>query len=654
MKTSDTRVKRALLIGINEYPHFQDNLDGCVNDVALMGSLLQENFGFSSDHITTLTNQDATRDGILGAFDALIDSTGRDDIVVIHYSGHGSQMTDREGDEPSGLDSTIAPTDTGRKTRENRDITDDEINLKLEALCEKTQYVTLIFDSCHSGTITRDVFSKKTRACEPDTRDLSQLPASPIPVNQRRGVQERGPSGWMPLTDKYVLIAACRDDEKAGEYEPAGGEGAGTHGALTYFLCEQLRRATPGTTYRGVFERATAMLNAEGYRQHPQMEGRSDREIFGVAEIEPSRFVRIVGREDRTVTLSAGAAHGATIGSTYRVYAEGTSDPNKSTPLGEIEVVKVRSLAAEAQINTEEQPGAIAVGTRAFESTHAFGDFRLAVWVEAATEALRLSLDRSPLLKIVPTGNSAFDARVSLQDGRYAVLSATGELLMPLKASGDEATVAENLARIAKYRHALALDNPDPASRLRGHFELQILRREGTLWSIGAAPSSGGQLVFEEGDEIAFRITSHHDRAAYISLVDFGINGRISAVYPARGAQEVLAAGRTFDLWTDVSARLTWPEDVSWGREAADRVSEGIETVKLFVTSEPVDFSALEQAGVRSLHTASPLSALLRAAFHGSSTRSAHATPLGEEDWTTASRSFVLRRKRRVSKEGTA
>ena len=160
--------------------------------------------------------------------------------------------------------------------------------------------------------------------------------------------------------------------------------------------------------------------------------------------------------------------------------------------------------------------------------------------------------------------------------------------------------------------------------------------------------------MFEEGDEIAFRITSHHDRAAYISLVDFGITGRISAVYPARGAQEVLAAGRTFDLWTDVSARLTWPEDVSWGREAADRVSEGIETVKLFVTSEPVDFSALEQAGVRSLHTASPLSALLRAAFHGSSTRSAHATPLGEEDWTTASRSFVLRRKRRVSKEGTA
>ena len=91
--------KRALLIGIDAYPKVVP-LDGCVNDVRLMQSVLIENFGFSADHVTLLVNEQATRDGILTAFDALVAATGPDDIVLVHYAGHGSQMADREGDEP--------------------------------------------------------------------------------------------------------------------------------------------------------------------------------------------------------------------------------------------------------------------------------------------------------------------------------------------------------------------------------------------------------------------------------------------------------------------------------------------------------------------------------------------------------------------------
>lgn len=41
----DPRARRALLIGIDKYPRLTQ-LDGCVNDVHLMRSVLQENFGF--------------------------------------------------------------------------------------------------------------------------------------------------------------------------------------------------------------------------------------------------------------------------------------------------------------------------------------------------------------------------------------------------------------------------------------------------------------------------------------------------------------------------------------------------------------------------------------------------------------------------------
>lgn len=89
--------KWALLIGIDKYKYPEVNqLFGCVNDVELMSKILQENFNFPCDRITLLQNEEATRDNILAAMDALVDNVGEDDIVVIHYSGHGSQMTDRE------------------------------------------------------------------------------------------------------------------------------------------------------------------------------------------------------------------------------------------------------------------------------------------------------------------------------------------------------------------------------------------------------------------------------------------------------------------------------------------------------------------------------------------------------------------------------
>ena len=498
---SNVRNRRAILIGIDTYPHVPQ-LDGCVNDVRLMRSVLIATFGFSPDNIKLLTNGQATRDAILSAFDVLIAATVTDDIVVIHYAGHGSRMTDREGDEPSGFDSTIMPFDSGRAPHENRDITDDEIQLKLEALTAKTSSATLIFDACHSGTITRDVFGEKARGVAADRRSVSELPPSPIPMRLRQATQAAGPSGWMPLADKYVLIAGCRDEEMSYEYRPPEAFGAVTHGALTYFLCEQLRQAAAGTSYRDVFERAAARVNAENSAQHPQMEGGADREIFGVADLAPLTFVRVTAREGPTVTIGAGAAHGVTVDSTYAMFPQGSKAPDPAESIGNITITAVRVVTAEAQVVDESVSGVIGPDARGFETVHAFGDFRLAVQC-VATDGFENPVSRlldklsvSSLLKVV-SEDSVAAARVYLigprttvssaepvpQAGvfdapRWAAVSATGDLLMPPKALGDESAVVENLETIARYRQVLALENPDPESNLRGRFILDLLRLE--------------------------------------------------------------------------------------------------------------------------------------------------------------------------------
>jgi hypothetical protein len=704
--------KRALLVGIDRYRHV-GQLEGCVNDVRLMGALLVDAFGFPPAQVTTLVDEAATRDGILAALDRLVADTRPDDVVVFHYAGHGSQMTDREGDEASGMDNTLVPVDSGRdfsagggERAENRDVTDDELAVRLAALAERTPYVTLVVDACHSGTITRDLggptFGVRSRGVEPDTRPASALPPSPLPAAARtrsRGARdEAGGGGLAPRADGYVLIAGCRDEERSYEYrapEAAGGAPV-AHGALTYFLAQELRALAPGATYRDVFERAAARVTAANREQHPQIEGRLDREVFGVRDARPMRFVRVLAADADRVTLATGAALGATVGSRYAVYAQGTKSTEGVTPSGVVEVVAVGAVTSEARVLAG--AGAIAADARAVETAHADADRRLRVQLvadggvdggrEDALAPLRTALSDSPLVAVVGEGEAA-SVRVYLLAPRaaagpadpvpqlgalaspaWAVVGDDGQLLAPPKAPADANAVRENLETLARYRRALALANPDPASALRGRVTVELLRRlPDKTWAV-AEPGAGGMTAFEEGERIGFRLTSAHDAPVYVNLVDFGPTGRIALVHPPAGAQEALAPGVTLDLVGRAPGRRGWP--IEWPKgfpfaagEGAAPAAEGVETVRLFVTTAPADFTFLSQAGVRALAAlpaargrASELELLMRTAT-GAATRdlgddAEDAPP--PEDWATAERTFLIRRRRQaaLSADGAA
>ncbi|HEY7636196.1 MAG TPA: caspase family protein [Gemmatimonadales bacterium] len=670
--------KHALLIGIDKYPKLTQ-LEGCVNDVTLMGKILRETFGFPAENVTLLANGEATRDAILAAMDALVTATGRDDIVVMHYAGHGSQMTDREGDEPDGMDETIMPFDSEGRWGVNRDITDDEIHLRLLELGKKTSFTTLIFDSCHSGTITRDAFGMKSRSIEPDTRPIKDLPPSPIPRELWRGARDSGPSGWMPLTDKYVLLAGCRDEETSFEYRPPEAGGKVVHGALTYFLSEELRKAKPGTSYRDVFESAAAKVNAANSNQHPQMEGRADREIFGVSDLEPMQFVGIVSRSENGVSLAAGAAHGMSVGSTWAIYPEGTKRTDGAERLGEVEITGVRAVVSEARITNEKSSGAIAEGTRAVETTHSYGELRLAVQLTGAAGSdpalvtLRQEVKSSPLLKIVgeaepaavriyllapraqATAGDAVPTVGRIDAPTWAGVGENGELIMPLKRLGAEFEVRQNLEKVARYRQALALDNPDPMSALRGKVSLEVLRRaaDGT-WLVAKPEAAGGQVVFEEGEPIAFRVTSRHHAPVFVNLLDFGLTGAVQLVYPATGAGEKLTPGGSFEFGTRPTDKLTlqMPKEFPYANAPIHAPIEGTETLKLILTQSQTDFRFLTQAGMRSgtfPRAGSPLALLWQTAAGAAAMRDIHVSvPLGEEDWAAVATTFVLRRRTSV------
>jgi uncharacterized caspase-like protein len=162
---SSPGVKRALLVGINKYQAVP-KLQGSIDDVETMRKILLTRWGFPERHIAVLKDEAATRASIVAALEQLVKETGPEDTVYFHYSGHGSQVEDLNGDEKDdGLEETLVPQD-GR-TGDVRDITDDELDAVFTRLRAKNAFIVL--DWCHSSTATRSL-DIRTRSIPRDNR----------------------------------------------------------------------------------------------------------------------------------------------------------------------------------------------------------------------------------------------------------------------------------------------------------------------------------------------------------------------------------------------------------------------------------------------------------------------------------------------------
>ncbi|KIR35949.1 metacaspase-1 [Cryptococcus deuterogattii MMRL2647] len=149
-----TGKKKALCIGIN-YIGSSSALAGCINDAHNVQKFLIERYGYKSEDIVMLTDdarnsrQIPTRANILAAMQWLVQGAQPNDSLFFHYSGHGGQTQDLDGDEDDGYDEVIYPVDF--KTAGH--ITDDDSrhNIMVRPLPAGCR-LTAIYDSCHSGT----------------------------------------------------------------------------------------------------------------------------------------------------------------------------------------------------------------------------------------------------------------------------------------------------------------------------------------------------------------------------------------------------------------------------------------------------------------------------------------------------------------------
>ncbi len=206
---------RAFLIGINRY---QDDaisdLQGAVNDVRNMRDMLAAYLGFDAEQIRLLTDEQATRAGILnGIRDWLVAGTRPGSRALLYYAGHGYRQPDRDGDEPDGHDEALVPHDarlessaSGGLDRYANLILDDEIAALFDDLEDRQAY--MIVDSCFSGTITRSLGAPDPRAVRTLRPRYSTKPRSARPSEPDPGFIEREGNlvAWTAVASNQVAL----------------------------------------------------------------------------------------------------------------------------------------------------------------------------------------------------------------------------------------------------------------------------------------------------------------------------------------------------------------------------------------------------------------------------------------------------------------
>ena len=255
--------KLALLIGINQYPeaaldtvpNSDGGLRGCLTDVALQRELLIHRFGFQASDIVTLTNQQATRTAILEAIaEHLVAQARAGDVVLLHFSGYGSQVRlEADGGRPY---LAWVTADSRLPTEQNPTLGD---LLELEVMSQL------------QGLATRNL----TTVIDAGYQDLGFSRHGNLRVRSRPTVPTAiWPPGLAPtpsLSWPGVVLRAAAPGDLVVE-----GQGDGfSAGIFTYALTQGLWTALPDAANRQLWmqdlgERARRWGGAE---QHPTWSG---------------------------------------------------------------------------------------------------------------------------------------------------------------------------------------------------------------------------------------------------------------------------------------------------------------------------------------------------------------------------------------------
>ncbi|MEH6517461.1 MAG: caspase family protein [Halioglobus sp.] len=589
--------KRALIVGVSEYPSLQGaNLVGPANDAALVRAVLGQR-GFDEKYIVELSERPEAQDkplrkNILAELELLASTSQKGDFIYLHFAGHGSRQPTQAGDssETDGLDEIFLPADAAKWDKSTgtvvNAITDNEVGTYLDQIRRRGAHVWVVFDSCHSGTMTRG-------GGFGDVRYRQLAPAS-LGVPQTSYVKHRGGGGSLRSdTQSFIsggggeesgtrgyLIAfsAAQSTQTTPEMNlPRNGENRSVHGVFTYNLMTVLSRHS-GISYSQLGQQILELYRTLPWRaSQPMISGGSDldKTVFGESSSSMDAWPAAVDRKGETLDISAGRLQNFSVGSLINLYSSPIAQ--EESFLSQAKVTSAAALSSTAVTISDEKlklPKKVYTVLKEPALDFALSIVTLPVVGQNNTELLQLeaavqaAIEKSPLLAAWGDGEIA-DIRIAVFDNSLWFISPDQSLpceyqklqvaelqrchlertpqrllnvAFPTTPKMLEHSINSALNRIARVENLVRMQAyaNDGATKDSSPLEVEMtVTRSGivTKYPLTEVP------VFGDGDEVTVVIKNISRKPQDISLLYRDAMYGIAQIWPESGQSNRVQAG---------------------------------------------------------------------------------------------------------------
>jgi hypothetical protein len=598
--------KIALIVAIGEYENNSGwgNISS-QNDVPIIKAALIKQ-GFAEKDIMVLSDAAATRQGILDAINNhLLAKSTKDGIAVFHYSGHGQQIMDDNGDEIDGYDEALVAYNAKVRyipnvyTGQNH-IRDEELGAKMDALRLKLGpkgNVMVILDACHSGTGTRG--EPESLAKHRGTKTpLAPEGYTPKITGQKADNNSiaSNPNGSDKMAPMVGFFGAS-PQELNYETEDENGKGVGS---LSYAFSRVFAGATKSTTYRGLFDKIKVEMSGFAPKQTPQAEGQLDYVILG-GKIEGKKEYYKVDKwnGDKEVVINGGELLGLFVNTKVAFYDIDTKDISnaKAKATGVITSSSFTSavVALDAPLDK-----ASALGSWIFVTEKNYGSLEIKVKLDVKNEVLKsliiAEFVKFPFIKTVSYGSSdiIIDEGIGSRGSQIKMVSSNDVLLLDEMVNADFKTTAEKvLEKVKSYSQANYIRGLDISdSKMQVVLEFVPIEtvvegdkvKEKSRGDISSKIDESGVLSFKEGDACKLKITNNGTKILYFTIIDIQPDNVINLILPnsqtGRKAEDYqIRPGETITLGDEDIIQFYPPY--------------GNEVYKIIATETPLDLTSI-------------------------------------------------------------
>jgi hypothetical protein len=546
--------KIALIVAIGEYEKSTGwSSISSQNDVPLIKAALVKQ-GFSEKDILVIRDAQATRDGIFKAINEhLISKSTKNGIAVFHYSGHGQQLKDDNGDEIDGYDEALVSYNANMRyvpgvyTGQNH-IRDEELGAKMDELrtkIGKDGNVMVILDACHSGTGTRGESIRKHRGtdkpCAPEGYDetLKNKQAD------KNGLT-KNPQGNESMAAMVGFFGASPHELN---YETEDEKGNGV-GSLSYAFSKVFSNADKNSTYGGLFDKIKAEMSSFAPRQTPQAEGDLKNTILGGKIAGKQDYFKVEKwNADKNVTINGGELLGLFANTKVTFYPVDTKDiaNAKAKATGTITSSTLTSSVVTLDVPLDKVS---AMASWIFVTEKNYGNLEVKVKLDVVNAGLKKKLieefAKYPFMKLVSTGADVIvdEGNKFSRGSQVKLTSSTDMTLLDESVNNNDLNETSNIVieRIKSFSQASYIRGLDVTDRqMDVKFEFIPIEteqvgdkvKEKSRGSIDTKVDSSGIMIFKgEKDAFKLKVVNNGSKPLYFTILDIQPDNKINLVVP--------------------------------------------------------------------------------------------------------------------------